>query len=159
MVGHLALRSFGYARHPLDGDATQPVARGVGQAVLTGLVDAVGHENPDADVLTGAGRGHGAVVGRAQQEGCHVRALLPPLHDGPLPPRVPGVDLGFLVELGLLGDEGTGHQPVHLVPGGGHLRGDTIGNITRPPNRSVSAPTGIRPREPTTTGTATSNDC
>lgn len=36
---------------------------------------------------------------------------------------------------------------------------DTIGNITRPPNRSVSAPTGIRPREPTTTGTATSSDC
>ena len=33
---------------------------------------------------------------------------------------------------------------------------ETIGNITRPPNRSVSAPTGIRPSEPTTTGTATS---
>src|SRR4051794_17564487 len=32
---------------------------------------------------------------------------------------------------------------------------DTNGNITRPPNRSVSAPTGIRPRDPTTTGTAT----
>ncbi len=36
---------------------------------------------------------------------------------------------------------------------------DTIGNTTRPPNRSASAPTGIRPREPTTTGTATSSDC
>src|SRR6266545_2586925 len=33
---------------------------------------------------------------------------------------------------------------------------ETSGNITRPPNRSVSAPTGIRPSEPTTTGTATS---
>ena len=32
---------------------------------------------------------------------------------------------------------------------------DTIGNITRPPKRSVSAPTTIRPREPTSTGTAT----
>ena len=36
---------------------------------------------------------------------------------------------------------------------------DTIGNMTRPPNLSVSAPTGIRPRDPTTTGTATSSDC
>src|SRR5690606_30008153 len=32
---------------------------------------------------------------------------------------------------------------------------DTSGNIARPPNRSVSAPTGMRPREPTTTGAAT----
>ena len=36
---------------------------------------------------------------------------------------------------------------------------DTRGNITRPPNRSVSAPTGIRPSDPTTTGTATSRAC
>ena len=35
----------------------------------------------------------------------------------------------------------------------------TIGNITRAPTRSVSAPTGIRPSEPTITGTATSSDC
>src|SRR5687767_14101375 len=34
----------------------------------------------------------------------------------------------------------------------------TIGNMTRAPYRSVSAPTGIRPSEPTTTGTATSSD-
>src|SRR5688572_24612516 len=33
---------------------------------------------------------------------------------------------------------------------------ETIGNMTRPPYRSVSAPTTMRPREPTTTGTATS---
>jgi hypothetical protein len=33
------------------------------------------------------------------------------------------------------------------------------GNITRPPNRSVSAPTGMRPTAPTTTGTATSSAC
>ena len=32
---------------------------------------------------------------------------------------------------------------------------ETIGNITRPPSLSVSAPTTIRPREPTMTGTAT----
>jgi len=32
------------------------------------------------------------------------------------------------------------------------------GNIVRAPKRSVSAPTGIRPSDPTTTGTATSND-
>src|SRR6478735_5485845 len=32
----------------------------------------------------------------------------------------------------------------------------TIGNITRPPRRSVSAPTGIRSSEPSTTGTAVS---
>src|SRR5215467_14383824 len=36
---------------------------------------------------------------------------------------------------------------------------ETSGNITRPPKRSVSAPTGIRPNEPTSTGTATSTDC
>ncbi len=36
---------------------------------------------------------------------------------------------------------------------------DTSGNITRPPYRSVSAPTGIRPSEPTITGTATSSAC
>ncbi|PPK66638.1 hypothetical protein CLV40_10923 [Actinokineospora auranticolor] len=36
---------------------------------------------------------------------------------------------------------------------------DTIGNMTRPPKRSVSAPTGMRPSEPTTTGTATSSAC
>jgi hypothetical protein len=35
---------------------------------------------------------------------------------------------------------------------------DTAGNMIRAPNRSVSAPTGIRPIEPTTTGTATSSD-
>ena len=34
---------------------------------------------------------------------------------------------------------------------------ETIGNITRPPYRSVSAPTTMRPSEPTTTGTATSS--
>ena len=32
---------------------------------------------------------------------------------------------------------------------------ETIGNMTRPPYRSVSPPTMMRPREPTTTGTAT----
>ena len=31
--------------------------------------------------------------------------------------------------------------------------------MTRPPNRSVSAPTGMRPSEPTMTGTATSSAC
>src|SRR4051794_24730962 len=31
--------------------------------------------------------------------------------------------------------------------------------MIRPPNRSVSAPIGMRPSEPTTTGTATSSDC
>ena len=36
---------------------------------------------------------------------------------------------------------------------------DTIGNISRPPYRSVSPPTRMRPSEPTTTGTATSSDC
>ena len=34
----------------------------------------------------------------------------------------------------------------------------TTGNMTRPPNLSVSAPTGIRPSEPTMTGTATNSD-
>src|SRR5262245_30028604 len=34
----------------------------------------------------------------------------------------------------------------------------TSGNISRAPNLSVSAPTGMRPSEPTTTGTATSRD-
>lgn len=33
------------------------------------------------------------------------------------------------------------------------------GNIVRPPMRSVSAPTGMRPSEPTTTGSATTSDC
>ena len=33
---------------------------------------------------------------------------------------------------------------------------EITGNITRPPYRSVSPPTTMRPREPTTTGTATS---
>ena len=33
------------------------------------------------------------------------------------------------------------------------------GNIVRPPRRSVSAPTGIRPSDPTTTGNATTSDC
>src|SRR5437899_7689776 len=33
------------------------------------------------------------------------------------------------------------------------------GNMIRPPNRSASAPTGIRPTDPTTTGTATSSAC
>ena len=35
----------------------------------------------------------------------------------------------------------------------------TSGNMVRPPSRSVSAPTGIRPSEPTTTGRATTSDC
>src|SRR5215213_8235507 len=34
----------------------------------------------------------------------------------------------------------------------------STGNMMRAPNRSVSAPTGMRPSEPTTTGTATSSD-
>src|SRR4030095_3484445 len=34
----------------------------------------------------------------------------------------------------------------------------TAGNMMRAPRRSVSAPAGIRPSDPTTTGTATSND-
>src|SRR5262245_33607610 len=36
---------------------------------------------------------------------------------------------------------------------------ETSGNISRPPYRSVSAPTGIRPSDPTTTGTATTSAC
>src|SRR5215469_426328 len=36
---------------------------------------------------------------------------------------------------------------------------DTSGNMIRPPNRSVSPPTGIRPSDPTTTGTATTSAC
>src|SRR5262245_29772225 len=36
---------------------------------------------------------------------------------------------------------------------------DTSGNISRPPYRSVSAPTGMRPSDPTTTGTATTSAC
>lgn len=36
---------------------------------------------------------------------------------------------------------------------------DTTGNMIRPPNRSVREPTGTRPRDPTTTGTAASSDC
>src|SRR5215471_16469687 len=36
---------------------------------------------------------------------------------------------------------------------------ETSGNMIRPPNRSVSAPTGIRPSDPTTTGTATTSAC
>src|SRR6478735_9275425 len=34
---------------------------------------------------------------------------------------------------------------------------ETIGNMTRPPYRSVSPPTMMRPRDPTITGTATSS--
>src|SRR5947199_44944 len=37
------------------------------------------------------------------------------------------------------------------------VRNETTGNITRPPNLSVRAPTGTRPTDPTTTGTATNN--
>lgn len=36
---------------------------------------------------------------------------------------------------------------------------ETRGNISRAPYLSVSAPAGIRPSEPTSTGTATSSDC
>src|SRR5680860_551527 len=36
---------------------------------------------------------------------------------------------------------------------------ETRGNITRPPNLSVSAPTGTRPSDPTITGTATTMAC
>ena len=36
---------------------------------------------------------------------------------------------------------------------------ETTGNMTRPPYRSVSAPTGMRPSAPTITGTATSRAC
>jgi hypothetical protein len=42
---------------------------------------------------------------------------------------------------------------------GAIVRTLTAGNITRLPNRSVSAPTGIRPTDPTTTGTATRKAC
>ena len=34
-----------------------------------------------------------------------------------------------------------------------------MGNIRRAPSRSVSAPTGIRPSDPTITGTATTSAC
>lgn len=36
---------------------------------------------------------------------------------------------------------------------------ETAGNMTRPSNRSVRAPTGIRPNAPTTVGTATIDAC
>src|SRR5215472_9749003 len=36
---------------------------------------------------------------------------------------------------------------------------ETMGNISRPPFRSVRAPTGIRPSAPTITGTATIRAC
>ena len=37
----------------------------------------------------------------------------------------------------------------------GMLASVSIGNMMRPPNRSVRAPTGMRPTEPTSTGVAT----
>ena len=56
-------------------------------------------------------------------------------------------------------------RAVRLVPKkprkrtGTIVRTATAGNITLAPRRSVSAPTGMRPSEPTRTGVATTSDC
>ena len=39
------------------------------------------------------------------------------------------------------------------------VESEMSGNMIRPPNRSVNAPTGIRPSDPTMTGTATIRAC
>ena len=44
-------------------------------------------------------------------------------------------------------------KPIRIT--GTIVSAEITGNMIRPPNRSVIAPTGIRPSEPTTTGTAT----
>lgn len=40
---------------------------------------------------------------------------------------------------------------------GSTVMNETTGNVTRPPNRSLTTPTGIRSREPTMTGPATTS--
>ena len=50
--------------------------------------------------------------------------------------------------------ESCANRPMNRT--GTMVAAETSGNMIRPPYRSVSAPTGIRPRAPTMTGTATS---
>ncbi|MDQ0777710.1 hypothetical protein QF026_006176 [Streptomyces aurantiacus] len=89
------------------------------------------------DVLAGPEAGRGGAVGRTDEEGGHVSGLLDALDDLPgTPPAQPfaqaavpqsaGLGPARRVQPLLDGDERVRHQPVHLGPGGGHLRGDRL---------------------------------
>ena len=93
------------------------VIGGRGQAVLAGLVGAVGQFRSGADVLAGpegwrGDRRAGAAPGRWRR---WTPGGVGHLH---VPPYVAVVHAGLGVQTGLDGDQGVGHQRVDLVPGG-----------------------------------------
>ncbi|GAA3236714.1 hypothetical protein GCM10020256_55580 [Streptomyces thermocoprophilus] len=115
-------------------------AGGAGEAVLAYLAGAVGQLHADGDVLPGAERGHGAAVGGAQPERDDVGGLLDALDDLPLP--LAGL-AALLVQPLLDRDQRVRHQPVHLVPGGGDLRGDGVAEDTRDRREQVLVDDGV----------------
>ncbi len=108
-----------------DAELERPV-RVAGQAVLAYLVGAVRQLNLDGDVLARSALGRGEAVGGTDQEGDHVVGLLVPGYHPVRAPHLARGESGLRVQAVLQGDQGVGHQPVDLVPGGGDLGGDGI---------------------------------
>lgn len=127
MVGDLAHDRFGHSLHR----DRQRVDRGAGDAVLPDLMCAVGQFDLYGNVLSGTEIRHGRAVGRCEEEGRGVVGFRIAAHDAVLPPDSTGRHSGVGVEPLLPGDEGVGHQPVHLVPRRGDLLGHRIAQNLR----------------------------
>ena len=124
-VGHLAVGLVA-AADPLDRELAVLAVVGPGEAVLPRLADAVGHRHLHGHVLAGQRGLHQAVVGPAHPERHDVLGLLDPLGDLPLAPHRLRAHAAGAVEAALLVDQRVRHQPVDLVPGGGHLGRDGV---------------------------------
>ena len=123
--GDLAVR-LAVAADALDRELAVLAVVGAGEAVLAGLADAVGHRDPDGDVLAGQ---RGLTSRSSMRLTTNVttssvsRIFLSTCH---APPHRLGPHAARAVEAALLVDQRVGHQPVDLVPGGGDLRGDRV---------------------------------
>ena len=120
-VRHLTVR-FTRAVDAFDRELPVFTVVGAGEAVLAGLMHPVGHFNFHRDVLPGQRCLHQPVIDPFNHERSHVCGFRDLLLD------LPGSPNGFrshsagAVQAAFLIDQRVRHQPVHLIPRGGHLR-------------------------------------
>ena len=124
-AGDLAVRMAVHPDDLLDGHAQRVPARTGGDGVLPRLADALRQVHGDGHVLSGAVLGD-LPGDRSQQQREDLVRLLEALHHAVRTPGLLGIGPGRGIQLGLLGDQCGGEEPVDLVPGGGDLRSDGL---------------------------------
>lgn len=111
---------------------------GPGETELSRLTDAVGHPHMYRHVLPGQRGLHQPVIDPLEHEGHDVRGFRDLRLHRPVPPHRLRLDPARTVKPPFLVDQRIGHQPVHLIPGGGDLRRDrTAENVDDRPHQLV----------------------